>query len=419
MKKSKAGESGDITGYIEKWRDKTKGKVKAAIEQRWNTRVVPRGLDKLGREGVVMYLESYGKGISAAKVAELAVCAEAKGAAGMAAGFWEEAFRMDTGFCAQADNVAGRGEVVETRLVLGEFPKDMQPGSISTMQAVDAQMGRGNYIEDDEYYGQPKRDGTRNVLFVTPDCVVHQSRSTTRMPSIDRDMEDAFKRVAKAIGSFVLDGERYYLGVKGTEHRTAAQAATANMEAGCGEVQPVAVYGVFKALYAGGRDLRSDTEDVRIEAGRRIAAAAGEINGGRAMVEFVPTAKTKIEKSLLVQRQKAEGREGEVWVRKTCSYSGGKGHKTDMVRTKYLTEAVYTVASISTGSGRGKRLASVEVCDSQGVIIGSVGSGFDEVLSQKLLAEYKKNPSNTKVLIRHQGTTETGKLWHARILETA
>ncbi len=433
MSKTLQKGSSEIAEFIALKSTASRGKVKSAITQRWNTRVIPRGLDRLGREGAMAYLESYGKGISVTKLVELAVCAGVNGAPEMAAGFWEEAFFMETGSRGTAGGgmealVKGNGGIrgagakacgANKKKVLAGIIEAIQPGRVHTMQAVDAPLGRGGYIEDSDYYGQPKRDGHRNVLFANDEAVVHQSRNTTLMASMDRDLEEAIKQVSREIGPFVLDGERYYLSKLGSEHRTAAQAAAANIDAGCGDVQPVAAYGVFKALYAEGKDLRHGGEDDRLEAGARIVALIKKINKGSSKIEVVPTYKTTKEKQKLVKTQMEEGREGEVWVKRQCSYSGGKGHRTDMVRTKYVTEGVYTVVSIAASSGRKGGIASIEVANNAGVRVGSVGTGFDEDLSRKLIAAYANNPGGIRVLVRHQGTTEQGKLWHARVLETA
>lgn len=409
-----------IADFIAERRAKSKGKVKAGILERWNTRVVPRGLHKQGEKGAGVYLDSYGKGISSGKIAELALCAEANGAAEMARAFWEAAFFLETGVQASADGasvsrVRTGGEAENG--VAGHFPSDMQPGLVHTMQAVDTSRPRDYFVENDAYYGQPKRDGFRNVLFATKGMVVHQSRSTSAMGAIDADLEDAVKRVAGAVGPFVLDGERYYLSAKGSEHRTAAQAAAANIESGSGETLPIAVYGVFKALYAGGKDLRGCSEDERINAGRRIAAMIGEASSGSAKIEMLPTATTREEKKRMIDRQMREGREGEVWVRKDCTYTGGKGHKTDMIRTKYVDEAVYTVVSVTASRERKGGVASIEVAGAGGLAVGSVGTGFHGSLGKELSKLHQQNPGRVKVLVRHQGTTEQGKLWHARVLE--
>lgn len=418
MKKTHTITGAGIGDYITAERVKAKGKVKAAIVERWNTRIVPRGLDRMGAKGAQVYLESYGKGISASKVAELALCAESRGAGDMAEGFWAKAFFLREGVTESCVGLGvdgeGRGKADEG---CSGLPSCIQPGLVHTMQAVDAVRGREAYVEDENYYGQPKRDGVRNVLFAAPDKCLHQSRSTSLMPSIGGGLEEAAMRVAGLKGSFVLDGERYYRSVNGQEHRTAAQAAAANLDVGRGEVQPTVVYGVFKALFADGVDLRGSTEEVRVGLGAKLGTMIAAVLDGEAAIEVLSTAKTRAEKEALVRKQRSERREGEVWTRRDCCYTGGKGHKTDSIRTKYVDEAVFTVASIAPSKTRAGGVGSIEVCDARGVCVGRVGSGFDEEISSQLVKLHNKSPGQVRVLIRHQGTTEQGKLWHARLLD--
>lgn len=81
----------NTTEFASAQRAKSNGKIKAAITERWNERIVSNGWDKLGKAGAAAYLERYGKGISAAKATELALCAEAQNAPEVAEGFWEAA----------------------------------------------------------------------------------------------------------------------------------------------------------------------------------------------------------------------------------------------------------------------------------------------------------------------------------------
>jgi len=407
-----------IEAFVSVRRAKSGSKVKASIVERWNTRVVPRGLHQKGGDGAASYLESYGKGISVGKLVELAICAETHGAREMAVGFWEEAFCLETGarekIALGETSSSDASQEIKSPLLEG-IPAELQPGTIHTMQAVDGRCSRDSYAENADYYGQPKRDGHRNVFFATKDAVVHQSRSTSLMSRLDQCLEEAARRAARAIGPFVLDGERYYLSADGREHRTAAQAGQANIDLGCGSVEPVEVYGVFKALYAGGRDLRGLDEDQRIEAGVKIAALVGELNSGSNRIEALPTARTTKEKRQLIQKQMSEGREGEIWIRKHCSYSRGKQHKNDLIRTKYLSEDIFKVVSVELGGKSG--VASIEVAREDGAVVGKVGTGFDKDMNIKLLESRKRLAGQVKVLVRYQGMTAGGKLWHARLID--
>ena len=126
------------------------------------------------------------------------------------------------------------------------------------------------------------------------------------------------------------------------------------------------------------------------------------------------------EKQQLVDNQKRDGREGEVWTRKGCRYVGGKNGTDTTVRTKYVEENLYNLIGITPSTAEGRLIASIEVADPQtGKSVGSVGSGFDPAESTKLLDAHMANPGSVQVWILHQGKTETGQLWHARFLEQA
>lgn len=74
-----------------------KAKIKADINERWETRVVAKGLDKKGQKGAEEYLEQYGKGILAPKVALFALKAELEKCPELALGFWLKAYELETG----------------------------------------------------------------------------------------------------------------------------------------------------------------------------------------------------------------------------------------------------------------------------------------------------------------------------------
>ena len=269
---------------------------KADIVERWNTRVVPQGLDVRGRAGAADYLARYGKGISAKKVASLALMAEHAGAAEMAAGFWEKAFQLETG---KSESYGGEGSESPTPInvptarkaksvVLAGLPDEMQPGKIATMQPDDAPLPQSSYVLDPEYIGQPKRDGNRDVVFGTPGGVAHQSRSCLVTPTFSTEFDEAAQKAAIEIGAFILDGEKLFLSVNGKEHRTAAQASTENLNLGQGTVRPVTKYSAFKALYF--KDsLLERTEIERIKAGTIVVAAIQRQGVGEVVLEATPT----------------------------------------------------------------------------------------------------------------------------------
>jgi len=61
--------------------------LRADVEQRWRSRIVPNGWDHMGKDGAKAYLKKYGKGISIDKLTALAQCARDKGCEEVAAGF--------------------------------------------------------------------------------------------------------------------------------------------------------------------------------------------------------------------------------------------------------------------------------------------------------------------------------------------
>ena len=409
-----------ITEYVAAFHTKPKA-PKAEIVERWNTRVVPQGLHARGRAGAADYLARYGKGISAKKVSALALMAESEKAVDMAAAFWEEAYRLETG----KFEPFGGGHVVKAAkpvnvptaskaksVVLAGIPDEMQPGTIATMQPDDAPLPQSSYVLDPDYIGQPKRDGNRDVVFATPGGVAHQSRSCLVTPTFSNEFDVGCQKAADEIGAFILDGEKLYLSANGKEHRTAAQATTESINLGRGTVRPITKYSAFKALYFKG-SLLERTEIERIKAGAIVVAAIQRQGVGEVVLEATPTAYTTFEKTSLVSRQKAEDREGEVWTKRNCAYTGG-AHKTDTVRTKYLIEVEVIITDVEKSTAVGRTVAAFVVSDLSGKPVGKVGTGFDEATAKKLAARHKANPGSVRIPVIAQGWTENKRLWHAR-----
>ena len=412
-----------IAEYVESHRQGF-NKPKAAILERWNTRVVPRNLHTQGRVGAGTYLASYGKGIAAPKVVELALTAEAMGSPEMAAGFWEKAYELETGTFARFD--AGNGDNTASITVSTErvrptinvrgLPPELQPGKIATMQAADTKLHRTSFILNPDYVGQPKRDGHHDVTLADADTAVHQGRSTSIMAPFSLAFDEAAKKVAAKLGAFVLDGERFFRSVNDAEHRSESQAAQENINAGKGTMRPVTCYAIFKALCANGKSLMDATEIERIEAARPIGEAIiNALNGADVMVEILPTAITTAEKQALADKQKAEGREGEIWVRKNCRYTGGKSKNADILRTKYVIELRVRVTKLTRTTAAGRLFGAIEVADPKtGKPLGTVGTGFDNGNSKKLVELFASKPDATFIEIAAHGFTENGLLWQAR-----
>ncbi len=421
----------DCTEYAEAKRKSAK-KISADIRERWNNRIVTRGLHLMGEAGAVQYLADYGRGIGTAKVISFALCAESEGYPEIAIGFWKRAFELETGekpttntpnnsttnpAPAAKSKAAAKVETVNN-LIVSELPPHLQPGRIVTMQPVDAPSERSYYIENPDYWGQPKRDGNRVVVVATPDKVYYQSRSTNLRQqasiAIDRTLTDT----AAKIGIFVLDGELYYKSCTGSEHRTGAQAATVNIESGFPTTQPTAVYAIFKALFLKENDLTKTAESERIAAGVEVGEMLVSLS---AEFEIVPTSRTTSEKNLLAQQQESENREGEVWVLHNCLYVGGKDvKKFPMVRTKYCQEYDLFIVGLTPTKVAGRPFSAIEVAqeiNGKLVPIGTVGTGFSSGEMLEIARLYEANPRGVKIKVRSQGLTESGKLWHARFLE--
>ncbi len=422
----------DCTEYAETKRKAAK-KISADIRERWNNRIVQRELHLMGEAGAVQYLSDYGRGIGTAKVIGFALCAESEGYPEMAMGFWKRAFELETGEKpialnaqnnATTDRAPGKKSTAAPKIetvnnpIVAELPPNLQPGRIVTMQPVDAPSERSYYIENPDYWGQPKRDGNRVVVIATQDKVYYQSRSTNlrQQPSIA--IETALIETAAKIGTFVLDGELYYKSHSGSEHRTGAQAATVNIESGFPTIQPSAIYAIFKCLFSKGNDLTQLPESARITAGVEVGEMLSDLSPA---FEIVPTSRTASEKLLLANQQESENREGEVWVLHNCRYVGGKDvKKFPIVRTKYCQELDLLIVGLTPTKVAGRPFSAIEVAQEihgKLVPIGTVGTGFSGEEMQEIARRYEVNPINVKIKVRSQGLTESGKLWHARFLE--
>ena len=422
----------DCTEYAEAKRKAAK-KISADIRERWNNRIVQRELHLMGEAGAAQYLSDYGRGIGTAKVIGFALCAESEGYPEMAMGFWKRAFELETGekpialstpnnstttlAPTKKPTAAPKIETVNNPVV-AELPPNLQPGRIVTMQPVDAPSDRTYYIENPEYWGQPKRDGNRVVIVATQDKVYYQSRSTNlrQQPSIA--IEKALIETAAKIGTFVLDGELYYKSHSGSEHRTGAQAATVNIDSGFPTVQPYAIYAIFKCLFLKGNDLTILAESERIAAGVEVGEMLANLSNE---FEIVPTSRTQSEKSLLAKQQESENREGEVWVLHNSRYIGGKDiKKFPMVRTKYCLEFDLFIVGLTATKVAGRPFSAIKVAqeiDGKLVQMGTVGTGFSGEEMQEIARRYEVDPKSVKIKVRSQGLTESGKLWHARFLE--
>lgn len=400
---------------------------KAEIVKRWQSRIVARSLHTQGRSGAAEYLESYGKNISARKVIDLALAAEHYGAPLMAAGFWEAAYTLETGNREVAIPGAEASTTESTVAApanstwsdIGEFPPELQPGAVVTMQPIDAPNPQSHYLTNPIFWGQPKRDGLRNVVFSSGTTIAHQSRSHGNLPALPLEFHNALKETAKKAGPFVLDTERTFLDAAGGEHRTAAQAATTNIELDRGDVQPIARCCIFGALFAYGKSYLESSAAHRIAAAEALGKILAEL-APEHLFEIVPTARTTAEKIALVSKQTAECREGEVWFRHDTPYIGGKEHDAAF-RTKYLTEVPVIVTALTETTAPNRVFGALEVVSADGSRkpLGKVGSGFDVETAKLIAARFAADPEGLKIIVLSQGFTEGGRLWHPRFLQFA
>lgn len=429
----------NLTTYISTTKASIKNphKVKTDILERWNSRVIPRHLHTQGRSGAKTYLHDYGKGISAPKIIHLALCAEFMAAPEMAMGFWEAAYEKETGRVETLISPPStetptpvaplQASIIEThyqqkRETLHEFPSDLQAGNTVPMQPCDTNHERSYFIENPKYCGQAKRDGHKNLLYVTPHTLIHQSRSGNILPPIHEDFEVACCQAALDIGPFVLEGERYFLSAIGTEHRTAAQAATINIQQNLGHIQPVPVYAVFKALHARNQDLRPLDERTRVTAGEEIVSAIQKYltpdrTPGAPRIECLPTAFTSEEKALLVAKQQKEQREGEIWTLIRAPYTAGKNHKFHSIRSKYASESHLIIKALIPSSDHSSPFGAIEVQDQHGNSLGRIGNGFDADEALKIHKAHNTKPGTVIIKVRHYGYTENQKIWQGTYLE--
>lgn len=417
------------TDFIATHRSTAK-KPTADIRSRWASRIIARNLHHQGVASADTYLRDYGRGISTAKVVALAIQAECEGCDDIALGFWAAAYRMDTGIDVgpstgiQTTAPATMGSHTPSPSTrIADLPDHLQPGMIVTMQPVDAAGTHDDYIHNPIYCCQPKRDGSRIVVIASPQAVAYQSRSTSIITSPSVSFDGAFRRAAEAKGPFVLEGELVFLDASGGEHRTGSQAAQANATNGHPDARVRCRICIFKALFAHRRDLTGADEEARIRGAEVIVSIAQSILIKAGVedydIEQVPTAWTTAQKHALVCRQQDEGREGEVWIQRQTAYLGGT-HGEIMVRTKYLAETVVVITALTPTTVAGRPFGAIEVAESKpdgaGRSLGRVGTGFSQEDAVEIATLVARHPEGLRILVRHQGRTETGMLWHARFL---
>jgi len=407
----------NLQEYANSRRKKTPG-VDAV--ERWNTRIVPQGLHTQGLAGANQYINIYGKTMGAPKTIALACQADAMGYPEVAVGFWQHAAYLEGVVISHVGNILSTApvaaQIATSRMVIEDFPSNMQPGMIATMQPCDGKLLREHYAGHPGYWGHRKRDGHKWLVFGTPDQAWYQSRSTKLKCAPSIEFERTVKAYARENSSFITEGELYFLDWAGNEHKTAPQAMTANAEAGKLGVPPLMKYMPFIALFTNGKDLRDDTYAVRVLHANAIARGLADIDRStycRNTFEVCETFRTAEEKFDLIRMQKRDGREGEIWFDPTRIYESGKHTDDSIVRTKYIDTLPYVVIGLTPTTAAGRLFGALEVVDLDGNSVGSVGTGFDRVTQAEIKRLFCAN-GKVDCLITHQGFSEAGQLIHGR-----
>ena len=403
----------DLSEYADSKRKKNPG-VDAL--ERWNSRIVAHGYDKRGIDGGNDYINNYGKSMGAPKCIALASVCDMMGAHETAMAFWQHAAYLEGVRLSGVGNMQKSESVLEKNGAIGHtetsiseyFPINMQPGSIAPMQPSDGKLDRKMYIENDEYWGQRKRDGNKVLVFAYPGGVKYQSRSTKLRSSWSTEFDEMMIRYANARGAFILEGELYYKDIDGGEHRTAPQAISASTEMGFPQYSPTFVYMPYVCLFRMDRDLRDTSYAVRI-----VEANAVARDIFNPMVEICETFRSTKEKLRLVKSQQQEGREGEIWFNASCTYISGKHRDERIIRTKYVDTLEYIVTRLSGTTGAGRLFGAIEVSDLTGKPVGNVGTGFDRATQARIVDRFSTS-KELHIMVTHQGFTEDGQLWHAR-----
>jgi bifunctional non-homologous end joining protein LigD len=416
-------------------------RANADIDQRWQTRVIALGLH--GHDGGMDYLAQFGRTMAAPKAIKFANKAEREGDLEMAEVFWAKAFVLTNHLPVTVDELisiernvqandqrarqvpvtpvpatippaqsAADAEAIEK--INRAFPKEIQPGSFVTMQPEDARCDRQHYIDTPKYWGWPKRDGVKCLVFASATGVFKtQSRQMKVNGAPSVSFQRACARVARQLGSYIVEGELYYLDFDGREHRTAAQALTANQALGHPEAKPQMRYAIFDCLLFHGQSMLERPMSVRVSHALSIAQALHECCE---VFEVLPLASRRDEKDSLAQTQKAEGREGEIWFDATALYHHGKDKSDSIVRTKYVTEFEAFLVNLTQTTAENHAFGAMEIASLDGKPLGAIGTGFtlDEKREiHRRYQEYLARPERgmLKVRITSRGYTETGAVW--------
>jgi bifunctional non-homologous end joining protein LigD len=393
---------------------KVRGGPTADIRERWENRVL--ALDMTGYDGAFAYLVRFGRRIGIAKCVKFAKLAEEKGDQGFANRMWEKAFEIETGQRVRRAAVANQEVVVAPEATPIEAPQPkFTPGTVPTLQPQDTDQTPEFFIARDEFWGQPKIDGYRELIFVSNDAIIGQSRTLrvdVGFTEMAKPLNDALEELGKK-GDFVLDGEMFFETQTGSEHRTGAQALTAaRLQEGDPKVTPR--YAIFDILMYDGEDLTdkpfSERWPLALETYEFLAELTSENQAvlDSPYFKYVPVAKTKTAKRRLLDGQKAAGREGVVFRRSNATYVAGK--KDTAYRVKFVEDIILEVTAL-TPSPAGRQFGSLET-EKGKVSSGLSNDDMDEIMTRW---ENREFMGPLMVEVTTQGFTENGKLWHPRV----
>lgn len=424
----------NFTEYVNQHRTSKKGKPNGAIVERWQSRILPAQLHMNGEQGAEQYLNQYGKSIGADKCIMFARYAEEHGFHNFAQGMWKKAFGIEfpaelktlsskvdapPAFAPIYADVRREGKTASQvqSFLTKDFPLDMQPGKLVTMQPTDAAHSREYYCESSAYWGQPKRDGNKIVIFASEHKVWYQSRSLNMRKDPNPKLDTALRTAARETGSFIAEGEIYYTDFNGNEHMASATAAQANIQLGHGTFMPVERIALFGVLFINGK---------------KITAKYNQIGSAEMVVEFgrlstltaVPTARTKEEKYALCALQSSEKREGEIWIESSLVPVAGKITSSNdpqydfYARTKYSVGIQrYRVVSVAPTNAEGHFIGGLSIEDTDGKPVGSVGTGYTRSQQAEILRRFTASPNDTWVLVDAQVKTIFGQLRHSRFID--
>ena len=243
------------------------------ILSRWESRIIPAGLHTRGHAGASSYLGQYGKGIRPPKLIQFARLADLKGFPEMAAGFWEQAFFLETG---ERGTLSRTGAIALTPAARLRAPvlKESFGQLPQLLNAVDRATAL-RLARKPTVGMQEKKDGERLLLRSVGSCVTGGNKkglvTTVPLPVAD----DIIR-----LGDVETDGEKIH-----------------------------ATYHVFDLLSHQGVDLRRLGFLDRYQ---RLAALFAGCGGDSASVRLVPLVTGLEAKLRLIAELESAGKEGFV-----------------------------------------------------------------------------------------------------------